>query len=258
MHFESFSQVVIALAIVLPRIAAAFLLLPYFTADTIPSMVRNVFFVSLALAVMPLILDEPLPPTITGLALLPIMLKEVFIGVAIGFSFGIVFWALEGAGQVIDAKVGSTTAQLVDPMTGHQTTLVGAYMGRLAGYVFAAFGGFKVFVGLLLTSYQVWPLLEPLPSLPALGAMFFVSRFDELMRLILLLAAPALVVLTLIEVGLGFINRYAPQLNVFTLSTALKGWLAIPVLILMIGSIVQFILDWLGSQHELLRLLPLH
>lgn len=257
MPFESFSQIVIALAIVLPRLAAAFLLLPYFTSDTIPSMVRNVFFVSVALAVLPLVLQSPPPSTLIGTAFLPVLVKEVFIGVSIGFSFGILFWALEGAGQVIDAKIGSTTAQLVDPITGYQSTLIGTYLARLAGYVFAAFGGFRVFVDLLLSSYQVWPVLAPWPDLPAVGALFFIGRFDELMRLILLLSAPVLVVLTLLDVGLGFINRYAPQLNVFTLSMALKGWLAVPILLLMAGSFVSFIFDWLADQGTLLRQLPL-
>jgi type III secretion protein T len=257
MAFESFGQMVVSLAIVLPRIAAAFLLLPHFTADTIPSLVRNVFFVSLAIAVMPLVLDEAPPASLSGVALLPIIVKEIFIGVAIGYSFGIIFSALAGAGEVIDAKIGSMATQLTDPLTGQQTTLIGAYLGRLAAYLFAAFGGLHLFVDLLLSSFGVWPALAPLPNLQALGHLFFIQRFDELMRLILLLSAPALSVLTLLEVGLGFINRYAPQLNVFTLSMSLKAWLAVLILLLTVGYTSSFVLDWLGDQRDLLRLLPL-
>jgi type III secretion protein T len=255
MEFESLSDAVLSIAVILPRIAAAFLALPYFTSDTIPPLVRNTFFVSLSLAVVPLVSEDPRPIAL-GVELLPVLVKEIFIGVAIGFTFGIVFWALEGAGQVIDTKIGSTTAQLVDPLSGHQTTLIGSYLGRLAGYVFAAFGGLQLFFELLLSSFQIWPVLDPLPSLPAVGALFFIGRFDELMRLVLLLAAPVLCVLTLIEFGLGFVNRYAPQLNVFTLSMSLKSWLAIPILFLTVASTVEFIVDWLGDQRGLLQGLP--
>ncbi len=227
MEYQSFSQPALSFAVVLPRIAAAFLLIPYFTTETITPLIRNVFFVSLALAVMPLVLAQPLPPSVSGTALIPIVLKEILIGVAIGYTFSMVFWALEGAGQVIDNKIGATSAQLVDPITGHPTTLLGAYLGRLAGYLFAAFGGLTMFVDLLLSSFAVWPVLSQLPDLKAAGSMFFVERFDELMRLMLLLAAPALCVLTLLEFGFGFMNRYSPQLNVFTLSMPLKSWLAI-------------------------------
>jgi len=256
MPFESFSQMFVALALVLPRIAAACLLLPYFTAEIVPPMVRNVFFVSLALAVMPLALAAPVPPAMHGAALIPVVLKEIFIGVSLGFSFSIVFWAMEGAGQVIDAKIGTSTVQLSDPLTGQQTTLIGAYMGRLAGYMFAAFGGLRMFIDLVLSSFTVWPVQAPLPDLAAVGALFFIQRFDDLMALILLLAAPALCVLTLLEFGLGLVNRYAPQLNVFTLSLALKAWIAILVLLLTVGAVGSFILDWLAGQRGLLQMLP--
>jgi type III secretion protein T len=255
MQFESLSDAVLSIAVIMPRIAAAFLALPYFSSDTIPPLVRNTFFVSLSLAVMPLVLEDPRPIAL-GVDLIPLLVKELFIGVAIGFTFGIIFWALEGAGQVIDAKIGTNTAQLVDPLTGHQTTLIGAYLGRLAGYVFAAFGGLQLFFELLMSSFQVWPVLDPMPSLPAIGALFFIGRFDELMRLVLLLAAPVLCVLTLVEVGLGFVNRYAPQLNVFTLSMSLKAWLAIPILLLTVANTVEFVIDWMGQQRGLLTTLP--
>jgi type III secretion protein T len=257
MHFESFGQLVVAFSLVLPRIAASFILLPHFTSDTLPAMVRNVFFVSLALAVIPLVLAEPPPATLSGVALLPIIVKEVFIGVVIGFGFGIVFTALAGAGEVIDAKVGTTIGQLTDPLTGAPTTLIGAYLGRYAAYLFAAFGGLHLFVDLLLSSFTIWPPLAPLPDLKAVGQLFFIRRFDDLMRLVLLLAAPALCVLTLLEVGLGFVNRYAPQLNVFTLSLSLKLWLAIFILVMTAGSIGSFVVDWIADQRDLLGALPL-
>lgn len=256
MPYESFSELLVSFALVLPRIAAAFALLPYFTADTIPPLVRNIFFVSLALALMPLVLEQAPPPGMSGTALAPLVLKEILIGVAVGYTFGIVFWAFEGAGQVIDNKVGSTIAQLVDPLTGQQTTLIGSYLGKLAAYVFAAFGGLQLFTGLLLTTFDVWPVLAPLPSLPALGQMFFVQRFDELMRLMLLLAAPTLCVLTLVEFGVGFINRYAPQLNAFSIAMSIKNWLAVFVLALSIGTVVDFTVDLLGAQHEVLPQIP--
>jgi type III secretion protein T len=257
MEYESFSQAAMSFAVVLPRIASAFLLIPYFTTETITPLIRNVFFVSLALTVMPLALAQPLPTSMSGTALIPIVLKELLIGIAIGYTFSVVFWALEGAGQIIDNKIGATSAQLVDPITGQQTTLLGAYLGRLAGYMFAAFGGLTLFVDLLLSSFAVWPVLASFPDLSAVGSMFFVSRFDELMRLMLLLAAPALCVLTLLEFGLGFVNRYAPQLNVFTLSMPLKSLLAIFILLLAVGTTTDFVVRWLAEQSNLLRLLPL-
>jgi type III secretion protein T len=135
--------------------------------------------------------------------------------------------------------------------------MIGAFLGRYAAYLFAAFGGLRLFIELLLSSFRVWPPLAPLPDLQAAGQLFFIHRFDDLMRLALLIAAPALCLLTLLEVGLGFVNRYAPQLNVFTLSMSLKSWLAMLILVLTAGSIASFVVDWVAGQHDLLRVIPL-
>lgn len=254
-EFEFFSQAVLNLALTLPRLAAAFLVLPLLTSEIVPAMVRNIFLVSLAIAVFPFVAHDLQTLSLSGVALGPVIVKELFIGVVIGYAFSIVFWALEGAGQVIDTKVGTTMAQITDPLSGHQTSLIGALLSQLAGYLFVAFGGLLVFLDLLLTSYSVWPLAAALPDLDAAGKLFFIQRFDELMRLVLLLAAPALVVLTLVDFGLGFVNRYAQQLNVFSLSLSIKAWLGVFIVLLMLASIVEFMLGWLADQKGLLEAL---
>ncbi|MGI9284305.1 MAG: type III secretion system export apparatus subunit SctT [Pseudomonadales bacterium] len=256
-EFDLFSEAVVNLALTLPRIAAAFLVLPLLTSEIVPALARNIFLMSLAIAVFPFVAHDVQAVAASGVMLGPVVIKELFIGVVIGYAFSIVFWALEGAGQVIDTKVGTTMAQITDPLSGHQTSLIGALLSQLAGYLFVAFGGLLIFLDLLLTSYSVWPLAAPLPDLAAAGQLFFIQRFDELMRLILLLAAPALVVLTLIDFGLGFVNRYAQQLNVFSLSLSIKAWLGVFIVLLMLTSIVEFMLGWLADQQGLLEALRL-
>ncbi len=256
-EFYRLSLFVQNFAVAIPRVAAAFLILPLISQETMPSMVRNIFLVSIAIVVFPYImltLDEPLS---IGTSLVPVVLKEAFIGLIIGFSFSIVFWILEGAGQVIDNKIGTTTAQITDPMAGHQTTLIGSFMSHFATYVFVVSGGLIVFLQLIIESYIIWPIHSNFPDLPAFGQSFFIERFERLMYLTLLMATPALLVLTIAEFGLGFVNRYAQQLNIFSLSMPIKAWLGILVIALMLNSIIEFIVAWLSEQQQLLNVLQL-
>lgn len=250
--FDIFNAAIVNIAVVLPRIAAAFLILPLLTAEILPALARNIFLASVAISVYPFVASEGLTSTSLGAGIGPLILKEIFIGVVIGYSFSIVFWALEGAGQLIDAKIGTTTAQLTDPLSGHQTSLNGAFLSHLAAFVFVATGGITTFLGLLFESYVIWPIEAPFPNLSSLGPIFFVSRFDELMRLTLLLAAPALALLTLVEFGLGFVNRYAEKLNIFSLSMSIKAWLGTFIVFLVLGTLIEFVVDWLGEQGGLL------
>lgn len=233
---------VLYLALATMRVAGAFLILPIFTPETVPPLVRNSIFVSLGLIVF------LLQPDIAQAQLHPLQwamlfAKEAAFGLAIGFFFAIFLWALEAAGQIIDAQIGMGMAQVVDPLTGHQTSLTGSFLARLANFVFMFSGGLLLVVGVILESYAVWPVMEAAPRLDRAGAALFGGELQRLMTLAVLLAAPALTILLTVDLALGLVNRYAQQLNVFALSMALKAWLATAVVLLLLGAFVQGLLD---------------
>ena len=69
------------------------------------------------------------------------------------------------------------------------------------------------------------------------------------------LAAPAMVLLLVIDLSFGLVNRYAPQLNVFALTLPIKSWIATGVFMLLIGVYIEIILDRLGANRGLLELM---
>ena len=50
MPFEYLQGQALSIALTLPRIAAAFLIIPLMTQETVPALVRNSFFVSLTIS----------------------------------------------------------------------------------------------------------------------------------------------------------------------------------------------------------------
>lgn len=252
---DSLGDLLIALALTLPRIVAAFLMLPLLTSENMPAMVRNSFFVSLAIVALPVAAAAAPTAQLGEAAWGLIVVKEIFIGLAIGFSFGVVFWAIGAAGNIIDTKVGTTMASVLDPIQGHQTSLTGLFLSELAAWLFMASGAFILFVDLLLTSYTLWPVMSHLPALGEGGRLWFVEQFGFLMTLMLVLSAPALVVMSLLDLGLGLMNRFAQQLNVFMLALSIKAWVAVWILLLMLGLIVELILRTLVEHRGLLELL---
>ena len=253
--FDLLGNPLLALALVLPRVIGAFLLLPLMTQQPVPAMVRNSFMVSLGIIVLPVALAG-LPMQDVGTIEWPlIILKEIFIGVAIGFCFGIVFWAVAAVGSVIDTQVGMSMAQVFDPIQGHQVTLHGEFLSQLATWLFMASGAFLVFLDLLMGSYVMWPVASYFPDLPAAGMNLFVGQFDFMMTTVLVLAAPVMVVMLIIDLSFGLVNRYAPQLNVFALTMPIKAWLATALILLLIGVYVEILLERLGSNRYLLGLI---
>lgn len=253
--FGSLSHAALLLGLSSTRVAVAFLLVPLFTADLLPAMVRNALFIALALLSL-LLQPAPALQGLAGWQWATLFAKEAFVGGTLGLVFGGAMWAFEAAGQIIDTKVGSSMAQVLDPLSGHQTSLTGAFLARLAGFVFMAGGGFLLMAGVLLDSFALWPLAAPLPDLRRAGALLFEAEFGRIMRLALLVAAPSLLMLYLVEGVLGLVNRFAQQLNVFSLSMSLKSVVAVLVLWLQLASLVTLLADdLLGRPAEVLRAL---
>ncbi|WP_280156077.1 type III secretion system export apparatus subunit SctT [Piscinibacter sp. XHJ-5] len=224
------------------RVAVAFLLVPLFTSELIPALVRNAMFMSIALLALAMQPSAP-PLVLTSWQWITLFAKEAFIGGAIGFLYSGVMWAFEAAGQVIDNKVGTTQAQVMDPLSGHQTSLNGAFFARLASWVFMAGGGFMLMVGALLESYALWPVRSGALSLAGSGMRLFESEFGRIMTLTLLVAAPALVLLYVVEGVLGLVNRFAQQLNVFSLSMSLKAIAATWIIWIQLATMVRLLQD---------------
>ncbi|MGH8031463.1 MAG: type III secretion system export apparatus subunit SctT [Luteimonas sp.] len=255
MQFDVLGNPIMALGLSLPRIAGAFLMLPLLTEQSMPAMVRNSFLVSLAIIALPIALAGLPAGGITVSAMAPIVVKELFLGIAIGFCFGIVFWAIGAAGNIIDAQIGMTMATLMDPIQGHQASLHGDFLSRLASMLFMASGAFLIFLDLLMSSYAIWPVMSFYPHIEGRGMTLFVGQFSYLMTAALVLAAPAMVILLIIDLSFGLVNRYAPSLNVFALTLPIKAWLATAIIALMLGVLVEFVLRRLGDSRGLMVVL---
>ena len=239
----------ILVAVSTTRVATTFLLMPLLSPQTVPAMVRNSIFLVFGLAVLtmqPQVAQMTLP-TVQWILLFG---KEALVGVVIGFFFATMLWAFEAAGQIIDTKVGATMAQVVDPLSGHQTSLNGEFLGRLANFVFMFSGGLLLLVGTILDSFVIWPIGSLTPVLTMSSLSLFEGEFTRLMTLAVLFASPVLVVLFVTDGALGLVNRYAPQLNVFSLSLSIKAWLATLIILIMMTGLAQTLLNEIMGRHD--------
>ncbi|PID63639.1 MAG: EscT/YscT/HrcT family type III secretion system export apparatus protein [Gammaproteobacteria bacterium] len=219
------------------RLSVAFLMLPLFANQLIPPLIRNALF--LALSLMAFVLQPTLDiSALQGHEWGVLFLKEAFVGVTIGFFFGIFVWAFEAAGEIIDTMIGASAAMLFDPLSGHQVTPIGEFIGRWINYVFLAAGGLLFLTTAVLESYVIWPLTENLPNLRMASVVLFEREISTFMRLMLTLISPILVIIMIIDISLGMLNRFSQRLNVFFISISIKGLAAVFVLALLIPILI--------------------
>ncbi len=242
------------MAVALPRIGVSFLILPLLTKENAPVMVRNGFYVCLAIIVLPLTYSA-VDATNFEMSEWPyILIKEMFLGLVIGFLFGSVFWALNIAGGILDTQAGTNMASVLDPIQGHQTSLTSQWLGQLAGVIFISSSAFLIFLDVLFTSYTIWPVHELLPSLSANAIEVFINEVNYMMTLALLIAAPGILILAIIDLCFGLVNRFAQQINLLSLTSPIKAWVATWVMMINLGVIVEVLLRKLADNKNLVDL----
>jgi type III secretion protein T len=224
------------------RFAFVFLFVPLFSQQVMPATVRNSIIITFGLVAYVLHADF-IPRDLSAAAWLVMLLKEAAAGTIIGFFFASVLWAMSAAGELIDTKVGATVGQLVDPLSGMQTSLTAILLSRFSQIVFVTAGGFTLLVGTVMESYTVWPIGPSPVILNPSSVTLFEGEFSRLIMLAFIFAAPVLTVLYVIDIGMGFLNRFAQQFNVFSLSMPIKAAGSVFMLILMLPLLAGAVVD---------------
>jgi type III secretion protein T len=230
------------------RLVIAFLILPLFSNDLIPPLVRNSLFLALSMVVFTVQPDIEISG-LQGHEWAAIYAKEAFVGLAIGVFFGVFLWAFESAGIIIDSQIGSSMATIFDPLSGHEVTLFGEFIGRWINYIFLAAGGLLFLTLAVIESFIAWPLLSALPDIEMASLRLFESEFSRFLWLALMIAAPVMVVIFIIDLAMGLVNRFAQRLNVLFLSMSLKALAAILVLLLVMPVMLQLLVRELESHR---------
>jgi len=222
------------LALCTARIYAAMLILPATNDQLLHGPVRNAMALGFGLFVA---WGQP-PGLLEHLGVIQIVtlgLKECLIGLLIGFAVSTIFWAAEGIGMLIDNQAGYNSVQQNNPLTGQQSTPVGNLLSQLAIVAFYMLGGMTVFVGLLLDSYQWWPLNGTLPDWPTLLERFLPAEIESYAETVLKIAGPVIVTLMLIDLGIGLLGKAAEKLEPNSLGQPIKGATAMLMLVMLVS-----------------------
>jgi type III secretion protein T len=245
------------IAVTLPRLTFVFMIFPMFSGTAVQGLVRNGFVLSIACLLYPLVAASmpkaPLPVEVWVV----VLFKEAFIGLVIGFVVSTFIWVAENVGHLIDFQTGASNSTTFDPLTNSEAGPTSRFLVQLVTVLFLASGGFLTLLALIFDSYRVWPIFSFFPDVNAALASFFIREADSLMLQTVKLAAPVILVLVVVELGIGLVNRFAPQLNVFSLAMPIKGALAIFMLALFLTFLYDSLKQALAPDRAILRLLQL-
>jgi flagellar biosynthetic protein FliR len=205
------------------RVGGLFVLAPIFSGRMIPAQAKLVVAGAISFALMPLVTHgagmhgKPVP---TDLTLVPLIMKEILVGLAIALSLGAVAAGVAAASSLLDTTIGFSFAALVDPLTQTQSAVVGQLYSLFSVLVFLMIGGDHLMIEGIAASYRLVPLGQ-IPSFAQFGAL---AQHDlgQIFVIGLEVAAPVLISLGLVDVALALVARAVPQMNVFIVGLPAK------------------------------------
>ena len=219
------------LTLSMARLASFFTACTVFGSEAMPWQVRNCLVLMLGLLVMPVVVAQAPADLAFGVTFVGLMGKEILIGYLLAYAFNVIFWIPEGVGFVMDTQRGASQAAGEDPLSGSNISPLGSLLFQCTVMIFIASGAFIILIAFFMTSYISWPLFSFFPDLGPRGAQAIIGQFALLAAAVLALAGPALIACFLTDFGLGLVNRFAPQLNVFFLAMPIKSAFVLFVLI---------------------------
>lgn len=204
--------------LVLARVGGLFVLAPIFSGRMIPVHAKLLVAGAISFALMPFVTHGAAVPT--DLTIVPLVLKELLVGLAIALALGVVAAGIAAAASLLDTTIGFSFAALVDPLTQTQSAVVGQLYSLYSVLVFLMIGGDHLMIRGLAASYRLVPLGR-IPSSAQLGAL---AEHDlgQIFVIGLAVAAPVLVALALVDLALALVARTVPQMNVFIVGLPAK------------------------------------
>lgn len=234
------------------RITAFLMAAPVFSTRGIPSQWKIGISAMIAfLAFASVGLSEP--TVIDGLYVLSII-REVLVGVLLGFTAYLFFTAVQISGAFIDIQMGLGIANVIDPMTGAQSPLIGNFKFILAMLLFLSFNGHHYMIDGFMKSYEWLPLSNELFAKIQDGAVheFLLRSFSTVFMIALQMSAPLVVALFLTDVGLGILSKTAPQFNIFVVGVPIKIIVGFLLLVLLLPGFVYLFQDLFASLFQAL------
>lgn len=231
--------------LILMRMASFLVTAPVFSmASTTPRTVKIGFAVALSFLVFPIIPSEEMIYE-SMWQYMAVIIKEVAVGVIIGFMANICLNILQFTGKVIDTEIGFAMVSQFDPTTRDQVTITGTLYTYFIMLLMIVTNMYQYVIRAVIDSYELIPvggMQLNAGRMMNLILQYVVDCFVIGFRIVL----PFFTVTLLLNVILGILAKIAPQMNMFVIGMQLKVLVGLVVMVMTVAllpSVANFVLN---------------
>ena len=229
------------------RIGGIFVFAPFFNQRAFSISLKIAFALILSFVTFPLLAVQDFTPPKEVAGIIPAVLRELMVGLVIGYAAQLLFAGMRFAGDLISVQMGIGLATLIDPNFNEQSTVLSQLYNLFALMIFVSLGGHHFFIYSVIQTFDFVPLAGFHYS-TNLGS-YLLSLFGNIFIVGLRIGAPVLITLFLTSIAVGLVSRAIPQMNVFMVSPPLQIIAGVGVIIISLRATVMM-LRFLFTQLE--------
>lgn len=246
MEFYKLNEVqFILFGLVLIRLTALFISWPIFGESQIPVHLKILSALAVSFLIFPT-LHVPEATLSEVQENLPfVVIREVVIGLLIGYMARFFFFAFSIAGEIISITMGLASAQIFNPSLGAQTSATAQLYIVLASLFFLATNGHHILMSGLVQSFEFLPISANWFQVQEF--FHFAESAQQILTVGVKLSAPVLISILVVNVILGIAGKTVPQMNVLVTSFAVNIFVGLIILIVSL----PFFMDQMLSVLEM-------
>ena len=225
------------------RVSCLIYAVPFFSMNNTPRRVRVGLSFVVAVLLYYAIPEKPVLEYSTLLAYAVLVLREVIVGLLMGFACNICTTVVGFAGRIIDMEIGLSMASLMDPMTKENMSISGVIYNYAVTLILLITGIYEYILKALAESFSLIPIGGAVfDSARLLNAML--KFMADYVMIAFRICLPMFAVMILLNALLGILAKVAPQMNMFAVGMQMKVLIGLSLLFLtmtMLPGIADFI-----------------
>jgi flagellar biosynthetic protein FliR len=208
------------LILILLRVSIILFMFPIFGGMMVPKPVKAGLALMITIVLFPIVRPDPrlFPESLVGS--INLILSELVLGLIIGLTVRLFFAAIQLGGQLIGFQMGFAIANVLDPESGTQGSILAQLGYWVALLCFLILDGHHVLLETLANSFSIIKM----GSLGISAGIF--DRISELsgdmFAMAIKIGAPAIAALLLTSAAFGIIAKVVPQVNILIVAFPIK------------------------------------
>ena len=238
------------LLLIMIRVSSFIVVSPVFFPKGINNIFKIIFSFAFSLILFSIIAPDIKITVQNEVQYIFLIFSEVIIGILIGIFVNLLFQLFSGIGSILDSQGGFSSAQIFDPMTNNNSSVIEKFFYWISLSVFIILNGHHYFIRAFIFSYDKIKIGDLNFTSNLLDSFFNTTVI--IFRSSFMIIVPIIIVLIFVDVILGIISRIIPKINIIVISFPFKIVVTVGLLIISVKIIFNKFLSLYVDFNDLI------